>query len=126
MEIAFVRIIIAAVVVEVLAIVTLVVIVAVRGPKESEAAQAYAERLGRVVGPVAGFVLTLIGGWWVAQGVAEGQLLHGGLTGVAVAAIDIAILLLSRAKFETILAVSNVGRVVAGLIGGALATGGVG
>lgn len=112
------RIGVAAIAAEFLVVLTLVLIVAVLGPSDPEAAQAYAERLGYWVGPITGFGFTAIGGWWVARGFTNSHIVNGLLLGVAVAAIDITILALSGTEFQAIFAVSNVGRVVAGSIGG--------
>ena len=100
---------------------TLVLLVALLGPSDQAAAQAYAERLGYWVGPIAGFVFCLLGGWWVAKGLSGAHVLNGLILGAAVAAIDLAILLVSGAEFHPVFAVSNIGRVVAGSLGGSLA-----
>ena len=60
MSIRIGRILVLAVVIEALAILALVLMVAAPlGPSDPDAAQAYAERLGTWVGPIAGFVLCL-------------------------------------------------------------------
>jgi len=115
------RIIALAVVIEALAILLLVAIVAVFGPRESAAAQAYAQRLGYWVGPIAGFALCLGGGWLIGRKLPSHQLLNGLALGTVVAAIDVALLIASGASMQTIFVVSNLGRVIAGSIGGWLA-----
>ena len=107
--------------IEVLAVLVLVLIVALLGPSEPAAAQAYAERLGKWVGPIAGFVLCLGGGWLVARHLSEGHVPRGALLGAMVAAIDMAILVASGATFQPLFAFSNLGRLVAGSLGGLLA-----
>ncbi|NNG17838.1 MAG: hypothetical protein HKM89_15290 [Gemmatimonadales bacterium] len=121
MQIRFGRIIVAAIAVEVLAVLALILLVVVFGPSDPTAAEAYAERLGFWVGPIAGFVFCLLGGWWVAKGLSASHVLNGLVLGVTVAVIDIVILLASGAEFHPVFAVSNIGRVVAGTIGGWLA-----
>ncbi len=116
------RIVLAAFAVEVLAVGVLVLLVALVGPSEQAAASAYAERLGYWVGPIAGFGFCLLGGWWVARGLAASHVLNGVALGVAVAAIDTAILFFSGAEFQPVFAISNIGRVSAGSIGGWLAS----
>jgi len=106
---------------EFLAVLSLVLIVAAIGPSDPDAAQSYAERIGLWVGPIAGFLFTLIGGWWIAKGLAEFQLINGFVLGVVAATIDITILVLSGAEFMLVFAVSNIGRVIAGSLGGWLA-----
>ena len=114
------RMLLLAVVIEATAVLVLVVFVASFGPADPVAAQAYAERLGTWVGPIAGFVLCLGGGWLVARSLREGQVARGALLGTMVAAIDVAILVAGGAAFQAIFVVSNLGRVVAGALGGML------
>ncbi len=121
MQIRVGRILVAAIAVEVLAVLVLVVLVALAGPSEPAAAEAYAMRLGYWVGPIAGFVLCVIGGWWVARGLATAHVINGLALGIVAAAIDVAILLASGTEFQPVFAVSNIGRVVAGTSGGLLA-----
>ena len=121
MRIRIGRILAVAILAEILAVLTLVVIVALFGPSEPTAAQAYAERIGFWVGPIAGFIFTLIGGWWVAKSLANSRLLNGFVLGVIVASIDISILVLSGAEFMPVFVISNIGRIIAGSLGGWLA-----
>ena len=114
-------ILVAALAIEILAIAVLVVLVALFGPRDPSAAQAYAERMGLWVGPVAGFVLCGLGGWWFARRMQRRHLLNGLILGAAVAAIDVALLMASGSAFRTVFLVSNVGRVVAGTLGGLVA-----
>lgn len=115
------RILLVAIASEVLAVLTLVLIVAIFGPSDPADAPAYARRLGFWVGPIAGFGYTLVGAWWIANKLDESQVLHGVLLGVTVAAIDVTLLLLSGGEFLPVFAISNVGRVVAGYLGGLIA-----
>ncbi len=112
------RVTLVALATEVLAILVLVLVVALAGPSEPNAAQAYAQEVGYWLGPLAGFVLCVAGGWFVASRLPSHQLLNGLAVGVVAAAIDIAILVASGADFQTIFVVSNIGRIVAGSIGG--------
>lgn len=121
MQIRLGRIVLAALLTEVLTIVVLVVIVALFGPHDPAAAKAYAERLGYWVGPISGFVLCLLAGYWVARGARGAGVLNGLVLGCVVAGIDVGLLVLGGAKFELIFAISNVGRVLAGVTGGWLA-----
>lgn len=115
------RILGVAVAVEVLAILVLVVLVALFGPSDPEGSRAFAERLGFWVGPIAGFVLCVAGGWLIARNLATHHVLNGLALGAVVAAIDVALLVAGGAGFQLIFAASNVGRLVAGSIGGWLA-----
>lgn len=116
-----IRIVVTALAVEFLTVMVLVLIVAVFGPSDPTAAEAYAKDLGYWVGPVGGFVMCLLGGWWVAKGLDSPPIINGMLLGVAVAVIDVSILAGSGESFQTVFVVSNIGRVVAGTIGGWLA-----
>jgi hypothetical protein len=116
------RIIIAAISAEILAVLTLVIIVALFGPGEPEAARSFAERSGLWVGPVAGFALTMLGGWWVAKNLLDAHLLNGLVLGITAAAVDIAILVAAGSEFQAVFAFSNIGRVLAGTIGGWIAS----
>ena len=116
------RMILLAVTIEALAVLVLMLGVALFGPADPGAARAYAERLGYWVGPLTGFVFCLGGGWLVARGLTSGHLPRGLLLGTLVAAIDIAILFASGADFQPIFAVSNLGKLVAGSLGGLVAS----
>lgn len=103
------------------AVLILVLIVAVFGPADPTEARAYAGRLGYWVGPLAGFVLCVGGGWWAARGLTEGHVLRGLILGTMVAAIDVAILVASGSAFQLVFVLSNSGRLIAGALGGLLA-----
>jgi hypothetical protein len=111
-----------AIAIEAVAVLILVVVVAVFGPSEPDAAQAYAERLGYWIGPLAGFTLCVGGGWLAARSLTADHIRRGMLLGAMVAAIDVAILVAGGAAFQAIFVVSNLGRVVAGSLGGWLAS----
>jgi hypothetical protein len=116
------RSLILAIVIEALAILALVGLVALFGPSDPEAAQAYAQRLGYWVGPTAGFVLCVAGGWLIARQLPARHVLNGLVLGALVAAIDVVLLLVSRAEFQLIFVFANLGRLVAGAVGGWLAS----
>jgi hypothetical protein len=61
------RITIAVVIAEAVPILLLIAVVAAFGPKERAAAQAYAERAGQWIGPIAGAAMCLLMGWWAAR-----------------------------------------------------------
>lgn len=121
MKLRYGRVVIAAIGSEVMAVVALIVIVVTFGPSEPAAVQYYAARLGLWVGPTAGFLFTLLAAWWVARPLQQRQVLHGMLTGVATAFIDIAILVAGSTEFQWIFVASNAGRIIAGCAGGWLA-----
>lgn len=116
------RIVLAALATEVVAILALVALVALFGPHEKVAAQQFAERVGFWFGPTAGFVLCVAAAFWLARRLVSGQVSQGVFLGLAAAVIDIALLLLSAAPFQPVFFLSNVGRVLAGALGGWLAS----
>lgn len=118
MSIRFGLIAATAVGVELLAIVVLVLLIAILGPSDPAAAQAYAEELGYWVGPIAGAVLCLGGGWFVAKKAPSHHLWNGAALGVCVAAIDVGLLIVSGAEFAGIFVLSNIGKVIAASVGG--------
>lgn len=108
----------AGLVAEIVPIVLLVLVVAVFGPGEEAAAQAFAERQGRWVGPLGGAAACAAAGWWAARGSARGLPTGVAVGGIA-AALDLALIVGSGAPFEWLFAASNAGRVLAGALGGA-------
>jgi hypothetical protein len=110
-----------AITVETIAILILVVLVAIFGPRgsgDSGAMQAFAEHLGQFVGPIASAVLCFLGAWWLARRARQREVLCGFLLGAACVAIDLATLFPLGGKFGWLIAVSNAGRLVAGSLGG--------
>ena len=118
MQIRLGRVALVAIITEVLAILVLVLVVAVAGPTEPASAQAYAQKIGYWLGPVAGFIFCVAGGWIVASRLPSHRILNGFAVGVFAAGIDIAILVASGANFQYIFVISNIGRIVAGSLGG--------
>lgn len=106
---------------EAIPILLLVALVAVFGPSDAAAASAYAEREGRWFGPLAGFLATLGAAFLVSRGVAGAERRHGVCVGIGAALLDVSLLLASRPAFDWVFVLSNVGRVLAGAIGGVLA-----
>lgn len=103
------------------AILALFIVVAIFGPRDAAAAQAYAEKMGRWVGPLAGMVLCFFGGWIVARKATGSELLHGLLFGTLTALIDVALLIAMHAHFEPLFVVSDLAKVVAASAGGVCA-----
>ncbi len=121
MQIRWVRILVGAVAAEAVAIFVLVVLVAILGPRDPNGAQAYAERLGRFVGPFAGAVFGVIGGYLVARGATGNRILQGALFGLFFALVDVALLIAGQAPFAWLFVISNAGRIIGGTVGGAIA-----
>jgi hypothetical protein len=112
------RVVLAAVIAEVVPIILLVVLVALFGPKQQADAQAYAERLGQWIGPIGGTLMCFLAGRWVARAATTRPVLHGSAVGLLSALIDIAILIASGAAFHWVFAASNCGRLLGGMLGG--------
>ena len=117
-RIHWLRLIIGAVAVEIAAVIILVILVAGFGPNDASAARAFADRLGRWVGPIAGALFTFIGAFVIARRLPGGRLLHGVLFGFCAALVDVAILLAMKAPFEWVFLISNVAKLIAGYFGG--------
>jgi hypothetical protein len=71
--------------------------------------------------PVAGSLLCLLGGWWVARGVGDAHERNGLVLGAAVAVIDLALLGISGAPFGLLVVSSAVSRIAGGYCGGMIA-----
>jgi len=121
MRMPWASIVLAGVLAEAAAILALVLIVALIGPSDAAAAQAYAEHLGQWVGPIGGAAACLVAGFLVARTAAGVELATGTAVGVVAAMIDVAILAAAGAPFQPLFIVSNAGRILAGGIGGWLA-----
>jgi putative Mn2+ efflux pump MntP len=117
------RIIAAVVVAEILGVAILAALVTIFGPPGFKAAQPFAQRLGAWVGPISGFVLCTLGGWWVARHVPRSdRLVNGFATGLSAAILDVAIAAAFGSILSLLLLLSNAGRIVGGSIGGWLAS----
>jgi hypothetical protein len=71
--------------------------------------------------PAAGFAACALGGWWVARGASAGHERNGLALGIAVALIDLALLVANGAPFGVLMVTSIVARVAGGYCGGVLA-----
>ena len=103
----------------ILLLVVVVLIYETRGV-DPQTRQAFAERVGMWLGPIAGAIATFGFGFWAARGT-DRPLLHGTLVGLAVALLDAALTLATGAKFIPLFAASWTGRLVAGVAAGLVA-----
>jgi hypothetical protein len=71
--------------------------------------------------PIAGFLCCLLGGWWVARRAVASEVRNGLALGVAVAVVDLALLVASGAPIGVLMATSIVSRIAGGYCGGAIA-----
>jgi hypothetical protein len=118
MRLPMLRIVVLAVAIEALAIGILVALVAIFGPRDRAAVQAYAEHLGQFVGPIASAILCFFGAWWVARRALQREVLCGFVLGAACVSIDLASLYPLGGTFQWLIAVSCTGRLIAGTLGG--------
>jgi hypothetical protein len=118
MRLPIVRIIAVAFAVETLAIGILVALVAIFGPRDRAAVQAYAEHLGQFVGPIGSAILCFFGAWWVARRAPQREVLCGFALGAVCVSIDLASLYPLGGTFQWLIVVSCGGRLVAGTLGG--------
>ena len=120
-EVRWPKIIVAAILAEIVPIAALVVIIAVLAPASEGEAQQTAERLGQYVGPIGGALAAFVFAIWVARPLKKNHLAIGALLGFLVALLDAALLILSWQQFRWLFVISGIGRIVAGAAGGAVA-----
>jgi hypothetical protein len=77
-----------------------------------------AQRLALWVGPIGGFVVCTLGGWWVSRGTVADAERNGLTPGIAVAAFDLTLLAVSGAPFGALMVLSAIGRIAGGFVGG--------
>jgi hypothetical protein len=115
------RIALGVLVAEAAPIAALVALVAVFGPRVQAEAELFAARLGQWVGPLGGALMCFVMAVWVARPLESRRILHGAVLGALAALIDVSLLLVSGAAFQWVFVMSNVGRIVAGTLGGVVA-----
>ena len=120
-EVRWPKIIVAAILAEIVPIAALVVIIAVLAPASEGEAQQTAEWLGQYVGPIGGALAAFVFAIWVARSLMRNRVAAGALLGFLVALLDAALLILSWQQFRWLFVISGIGRVVAGALGGHVA-----
>ena len=103
----------------ILLLVVVVLIYETRGV-DPQMRQAFAERVGMWLGPIAGAISTFAFGFWAARGTGR-PFLHGALVGLAVALLDAVLIFAPGTKFIPLFAVSWAGKILAGMTAGFLA-----
>jgi hypothetical protein len=71
--------------------------------------------------PAAGFVFCLLGGWWAARRLTAGHELNGLALGIAVALIELVLLIASGAPFGALYVTALAARIAGGYCGGLVA-----
>ncbi|MGI9625686.1 MAG: hypothetical protein ACR2QM_02520 [Longimicrobiales bacterium] len=102
---------------EAVPIVVLVAVVAVFGPRDPVGAGDFAQKAGLWVGPLAGAGVVLLLSAWAGRGSSR-PILQGAGIGLTVALLDLGILAVTGAPFAAVFVASNVGKVLAGTLGG--------
>jgi hypothetical protein len=103
----------------ILLLVVVVLIYETRGV-DAQTRQAFAERVGMWLGPIAGAISAFGFGFLAARGT-DRPLLHGTLVGIAVALLDAVLIFAPGAKFIPLFAASWAGKILAGVTAGLLA-----
>lgn len=101
----------------------LIVVVALFAPPGNQATQEFAREMAARIGPVAAFLLCIVGGWWTAKTAPlADRIPNGALMGVMAAAFDVLLSFAFGGGFAPLMIFANVGRVFAGALGGWMAT----
>jgi hypothetical protein len=111
-------------IVPILLLVAVIFVYSVIRQTESLSPQEFAPRAGMWVGPIGGFLATCLFAWWAARRAPERRMLYGMAVGIGTALLDLGlgILLGGASAIHAIFFLSNGGRVLAGVLGGWLAT----
>ena len=125
----WIRVLVAIIIAESLPILILVAIVAVYGAvsdqtqPDSITPEEFAPIAGNWVGPIGGFVATMLLSWWAARVIPARALSHGLAVGAGTALLDLSLgLSMGGGAMLALLILSNCGRIVAGSLGGFVAS----
>jgi hypothetical protein len=125
MKLRVIRILVAALLAQLLGIVLLMLIVGPLVRASDPPTFQAAERLVRLTvvwaAPLSALVTCLLGGWWAARRLDADQVRHGLLAGVGTAVLDVGWLVLLGAPLQAVFVVAEIVRVGAGAAGGWLA-----
>jgi hypothetical protein len=77
-----------------------------------------AQRLALWVGPLGGFLVCALSGWWVARGAGAEAERNGLALGVTVAVLDLVLLTVGGAPIGALMVLSVIGRIGGGYAGG--------
>jgi hypothetical protein len=124
---SWIRIVLAILAAEALPVLALVAVVFVYGcirKPDSLSPEKFAPIAGNWVGPIGGFLATAGYAYWAAKRAGRLPLMHGMAVGIGAALLDfgIAYAFVGKAAIAVLLIVSNGGRLIAGGLGGWLAT----
>ena len=123
------RVLVAIVVAELLPILLLVAIVMVyafvsdQTQPDSMTPDEFAPIAGNWVGPIGGFIATMCLSWWAARVVPKRAISHAFAVGMGTAMFDFSLaMLIGGGEISPLLAFSNGGRILAGFLGGFVAS----
>lgn len=123
------RVVIIAVIVEILAVASLILIPTAlmfrNGLVTVENAEADLRSYGSWVAPAMGFLFCLMGGWWAARRLDSHHEWNGITVGLLAAALDVALLFYAGAPFAWVFVLSTGARIAGGYLGGRIAQGGI-
>lgn len=118
MRVRWGRLLLGTAIAELVPVATLILMVAAMGPRDPEEAEFFANELGQWIGPLVGAAMAFVMARWVTRPLQRGHALHGFLLGFLLAMLDVVILVATGAAFVWIFVASNLGKIVAGTIGG--------
>ena len=125
----WIRVLVAIVIAELLPILILVTIVAVYGAVSDQTQpdaitpEEFAPIAGNWVGPIGGFVATMLLSWWAGRVTPARGLSYGIAVGAGTALLDLSLALsMGGSAMLALLILSNCGRIVAGSLGGFVAS----
>jgi hypothetical protein len=101
---------------------SLIVLVELFKPADPNQVEIFAEQLGSWVGPLSGLLFCLAGGYWVARRTQPHSLGNGVAMGLAGALVDVLAAAAVGASLQSVLVLSNLGRIIGGTLGGLLAS----
>lgn len=105
------------------AVVTVYALVADQSQPDSLEPEAFAPIAGNWVGPIGGFLATFLLSFWAARVVPDQAMVHGVAVGIGTAVLDLGLgVLIGGGVLSLLLVLSNCGRIVAGVLGGVLAS----
>tara|TARA_B100000686_G_scaffold165821_1_gene173414 strand:- start:2336 stop:2734 length:399 start_codon:yes stop_codon:yes gene_type:complete len=120
-DIKYLQIVAAALTIEIINVLVLVILGSAFRPEEAGQSQALLQNFGHSLGPVVGVLLCFIGSYLFTRTMTHSKIPNGVLLGLLVAIIEMGILLGNDADFQIVFMVSNTGRVIAGALGAYLA-----
>lgn len=103
---------------EMLPTLALILVIAIAGGGDADSRNAFAQRAGAWVGPIAGAIAAFGLSLWAGRPVPQHAILQSAVIGIDIALIDAAMLATSDAGFRWLFVISNGGKIVAALAGG--------